>query len=418
VPVRLVRRCALTALSALLLGTLSWGCSSDHTAGGRANCSTTAPGVTADEIRVGLIIPDTGQIASAFSSTRAAVLARVAAANAAGGVNGRRIVVDWRDDESSPTGNLVAARDLVDRQGIFGLVELTAEARGSADYLAAGGIPVTGLAAEQAWAQHRNMFATMYNNVEQPNTTFGEFAARAGGTRALLIREDVNAASTAAGDGLSASLAAQHIPVVATVNHTAGFVSPAQIAAAAKAAKADVIASSGTADVLASALQAIRAGGGEVRAALAMQGYELSLLRTYGSSIAGLAVALVSNPLAPPSAALIRYRATMNRYAPEVSVTDESIKQESYIAADLFLRGLAEAGPCPTRAGFVNGLRQVENYDADGLLADPVNLGTNIGRVNQCRYFVRVAQSGQAFEVVPGGDGRDKLEWCPQGSNG
>ncbi|MCK9892992.1 ABC transporter substrate-binding protein [Frankia sp. AgB32] len=370
-----------------------------------------APGVTADEVKVGLIVPNTGPIAPAFTSARAAVQARISAANAAGGINGRRIVLTVQDDGSTAAGNLVAARDLIDHQDVFGLIEMTAVATGSAQFLDTADVPVTGVATEAEWARHRNMFSASYRYVDQPTTAFGQFAARSGGTRAMVIREGANQASTEGGDQLSASLASQNISVVSTIDHTTGFLSADQIAAIAKAARADVLASSGAADVLAAAVQAIRNNGGEVKSAFSLFGYDAGLLHDFGQSIAGVTIALGFNPTAQ-SAAQTAYRATMNSFAPEVNDPDGAIQREAYTEADMFLRGLAAAGPCPTRSSFVTGLRQVHDYDAGGLLADPIDLATNIGTISRCRYFLRVARSGQSFEVVPGGGGRDRLEWC------
>jgi len=45
----------------------------------------------------------------------------------------------------------------------------------------------------------------------------------------------------------------------------------------------------------------------------------------------------------------------------------------AYIATDLFVRGLQEAGPSPTRESFITNLGRVPNYDAGGLI-EPVDL--------------------------------------------
>ncbi|WP_284678471.1 ABC transporter substrate-binding protein [Frankia sp. AgKG'84/4] len=406
-------------MSALLLATSSWACSIYQTSTADRNCPIDVPGVTSQEVKVGVIVPDTGPLSAAFSSTRAAIQARISAANAAGGINGRRVVLEVQDDGSTPAGNLVAARQLVDDGDgdVFGVIEMSATASGSAQFLDTAGVPVTGVAAESEWSRHRNMFSTNYGALDQHTAVIGRFAASSGGTRAMIIREGANPASSESSDQLSASFASQNIPVVAVIDHTTGFVSADQIAAAAKAANADVLASSGAADVLASSVQAIRRNGAEVKTAFALFGYDARLLHDFGQSIAGLTFALVFNPNAQ-SPAQTAYRTTMNQFAPEVSDPDGATQREAYTEADLFLRGLAVAGPCPTRSAFVNGLRKVRDYDADGLLADPVDLRTTSGAVIRCRYFLRVARSGQSFEVVPGGGGRDKLEWCDNETGG
>jgi branched-chain amino acid transport system substrate-binding protein len=63
----------------------------------------------------------------------------------------------------------------------------------------------------------------------------------------------------------------------------------------------------------------------------------------------------------------------------------------------LFIRGLQEAGSCPTRADFIRALRNVHNYDGDGLLPAPVDLSTNLGKPSKCLEFVRISDDGRSF---------------------
>nr|MDT0666212.1 ABC transporter substrate-binding protein [Micromonospora sp. DSM 115978] len=105
--------------------------------------SCVAPGVTAEQVKLGLLYPFTGNAATLFRPFRAGVDARLGVANEAGGVHGRDVVYSWRDDESRPAANLAAARSLVDADGVFGIVESTSVATGSAGYLNSQGVPVT-----------------------------------------------------------------------------------------------------------------------------------------------------------------------------------------------------------------------------------------------------------------------------------
>src|SRR5262245_49948469 len=89
----------LAVLPAVLVGC---GSGSPDGSGGSNECPPT-PGVTADTIKIGLIYPDTGGgIATGFRATPSAVAARIGEANAHGGVHGRQVVIEWRDDESNP----------------------------------------------------------------------------------------------------------------------------------------------------------------------------------------------------------------------------------------------------------------------------------------------------------------------------
>src|SRR5262245_59933061 len=110
------RKTAAAACTFALLAAALAGCAadqSDPSGDGAGGCSS--PGVTADTIRIGLVYPDSGNaIAGGFQATPSAVAARIEAANAAGGVNGRTVEIDWRDDQGAPDVFSQSARDLVD----------------------------------------------------------------------------------------------------------------------------------------------------------------------------------------------------------------------------------------------------------------------------------------------------------------
>ena len=68
-----------------------------------------------------------------------------------------------------------------------------------------------------------------------------------------------------------------------------------------------------------------------------------------------------------------------------------------WISADLFVKGVEVAGGCPTRQGFITGLRQVHDYTANGLIA-PIDEATALSHGASCFYHVVV--KGNAFVPV------------------
>ncbi len=366
-----------------------------------------------DEIKIGMVYPDTGTLASVFIEARSGVTARVAQENAAGGVNGRKVTIEWRDDESGPLTNLAVARDLVERVGVFGLIETTAVASGSADYLDSAGIPVAGIVAEPIWSLHRNMFAFSNPYTEGPSvTTFGLYAKQSGGTRALVLRRGLSEPSQIITEKLAASLASQGISVVvATDDFRTGF-DPARIARKILQEKADVIVSATSGTVLASVLQAAHAAGAPIKAAFGPDGYDARLPQQYGSSIADMSVYISQTPFELDSPALNAYHDAMARYAPELESPDQSGAIQSYVVADILLRGLQVAGDCPSRPAFIKALREVKDYDAGRLMPAPIDMEKSFGRLSNCYYFVRVNKAGTGYDVVPGGSGHDGKQWC------
>jgi len=77
-------------------------------------------GVTAESIKVGHIGILSGPVSAAGDDISWAGQATLAAANDAGGINGRKLDVKVRDDAWDGTKGMNAAKDLVEREKIFG----------------------------------------------------------------------------------------------------------------------------------------------------------------------------------------------------------------------------------------------------------------------------------------------------------
>ncbi|WP_239381801.1 ABC transporter substrate-binding protein, partial [Frankia sp. CIT1] len=109
---RTAQRVAVAVVSAAVALTTA-ACGTSQPTNSRASKDCAVPGVTANEIKIGLLYPDTGPLAGGFHAFRAGVDARLGTVNAAGGVNGRTLSYSWRDDASDPATNLASARSLI-----------------------------------------------------------------------------------------------------------------------------------------------------------------------------------------------------------------------------------------------------------------------------------------------------------------
>lgn len=405
-----MRRCRPWRLCAgLVAGVTLWGV-------GVAGCGLVAddgsknarvcpdePGVTNDEVRLGLIFPNTGLGSEIFVAARSGVEARISTVNSAGGIHGRKIVIDWRDDESKPESNLAAARDLVDRGDVFGILESTGVATGSADWLAARGIPVVGHALEPVWSRYKNMFSYAVRITSGPSTTtWGEFARRRGSTKAAIIAILLSETSRNTSDQLGASLMAEGIeiakPVIDVQPKVANY---EQIGRQIAESGADTLIGAVTADDFAKVLEAARRAGAQIKVAITPTGYDPTLLQKYGSTVAGIYFYTNYTPFEANTAAHQAFLASMTTYSPEQQPAETELALMAYIDTDLFLRGLQEAGRCPTRASFMTALRSVKDFDAGGLLPGKIDLEESFGKLSLCYNFMRVNDTGTAFEIVP-----------------
>ena len=53
---------------------------------------------------------------------------------------------------------------------------------------------------------------------------------------------------------------------------------------------------------------------------------------------------------------------------------------ESWLGADLMIKGLQLAGPNPTHASVIHSLRNLKSYDANGILPQTLNFSTDFGK--------------------------------------
>jgi branched-chain amino acid transport system substrate-binding protein len=391
---------AATVFAAILAacGTNS-GSNGAKTAG--ASCRT--PGVSNGQINLGMIYPNSGTATELFTSYRAGVDARLGVENAAGGVYGRRITYSWADDASSPSTNLAAARDLVTTKNVFGILEGTAAATGSAAWLHAQGIPVAGLALEAAWSQYNNMFSYANFVTRGPSvSTWGDFMRARGATRVAVLYSPLNETSRIFRDRFIRSMQAAGLSVGEPIQASPTAVNYDSVVAQIKAQGADAVVGGMDPRTFVTAAARAQLAGAHLKVILSTSGYDQAVIQQAGKYLAGtFAVSVPEVPFEANLPAHRKYLQAMAKYAPQTQPAQTEIGLEGWLSADLLVRGLKSAGPCPTRAGFIRSLRAVKGYNADGLLPKAVSLADVFGKENVCFTFVQVARSGDRWQIIP-----------------
>ncbi len=379
--------------AATMLAACSFGGPSDASQAS----GTCAPGVTDNSIKVGLLYPDTGVMGTQFSGYRAGVNARISAQNAAGGVNGRKIDYVWEDDESDPRGNLQGARTLVN-EGAFAVLEYTSFSQGSGQYLDDQHIPVVGVADQPFWGDHDNMFTyTFVTDAGRSTTTLADFVRQQGGTKAALIVTFLTEASKLYAAGVRQSLENAGIPVV---QDDIDSTNATDVARKIIDAGADTVIAASPLDLYTGALDAAISAGHPIKVAVSAVSYDPRLLAPYGQKLAGTYSQLTFAALERNLPAQQRFLQAMAAYSPEIQPAGQQSAIAGYINADLFIRGLKTQHGCPTRASFMTGMRSITDYDADGMMVQKINLTADHGQLDRCSDFVRIAATGDRFEVV------------------
>jgi ABC-type branched-subunit amino acid transport system substrate-binding protein len=400
----------LVGLPTLLAG--CGGASTGIASGANATCPA-VPGVTPTSVTVGFIYPDSGPsgTAIAFEAARSAAQARVDLQNAHGGVRGRHIELVWGDDKSDPSVFNLTARDLVQRQNVFGLAAVsTALSETSAGWLAKLGVPVTGVATSALWSDPRypNLFtnASIFN----PGTVsvYGDFVKEQGGTRAVILTDPTVADSAALAQSYGASLQSRGVQVVAVIPFSSQVTSAASVAARIVRLGADTLLGAGQIGPFIDVYALVKS---QIKVALNTYGYDPATLAARGAAMAGMSVVLSHTTSDSP--AMRAYESAISQYAPELTNPSDELGLAGYVAADAMITGLDLAGTCPTRQAFIADMRKVTDFSGAGLLP-PADL-SHPRNPSTCEAFVKVDPTGHAFVGVAPPPSLDKGGfWCGQ----
>jgi len=340
-------------------------------------------------IVIGFITDETGGAASSYIDAQDGAIARIDAQNAAGGVNGHKLQLVIEDDQSTASGNLTAAKDLIQDKAAFGIIDDASFTYGAATYLNANKIPVTGAAIDgPEWGQqpNSNMFSVSgttttpidgkiygYNNGE-------EFFKQEGATKLAQVVYNISSAITAA-NGIYAAAKPLGISNCLESIIPFGDVSFTTFALQMKSLKCNGLEVLGLLTSCIAVANAIRQARLKV-VDFCITGYDQSVLNQPSAlaSMQGVYTMATINVLgnnlnAPTKLFLSRLKkyTTWPGGIPSLNI------DYGYEAADLMIDGLQLAGPNPTRGRFISKLRTVSSYTAGGLIPAPGENFTHFG---------------------------------------
>jgi len=370
-----VRRGSYGTAAAVLLSLLALSLQAPPA--GAAGNTASAPGVTPNSIEVGLITELTGPAASQAVHIPDGFKARIDAQNAKGGVFGRKITFIVEDDQTSPAGNQTASQAEL-AKGVFAIDNNSALTFGSAQAMAAQGIPVVGGGYDgPEWSQpaYPNMFSTSYSQfTSHPRYSIDPtLIKKAGGHRFAIVGYGISPSSSLAATDTATSLkeAGFEVPYLNT-SLSFGTTAVTPIALQMKAANVDSL----SAPIDANTELAIIEAGTQT----GITWKYVSLATGYGQTWLDNAAAVAGTqgdyfgagqvPVELHTPATIAEQAAFKKYA-HFSGVPAFDWTEGWTSADLLIKGLQVAGRNPTRASFIKNLRKVTNWDSGGLLPAP-----------------------------------------------
>ena len=369
-----------------------------------ADCDP-SPGVTDTGIAVGVLSPQSGDTGTQFLPFASGVTARLEAENAAGGVNGRTFSITEKDDGNEAATNLAAARELVKSEEVFGIIEASPRSPGSAEFLNDEGIPVTGWAINAPWGTYDNMFG--YGGSLDPRP---EGVLTSTGAQFMLDRGAKNLASVGfAGSPESSSAARGQAEAFEALGGEVGYLTTDVPFGSSdftadvqrmKEAGVNALGGSITADSFVPLYLAAQQADLGLDVVLSPTGYDQRLVEAIGSQMAGVYFSIDFAPFEMELPAHEAFLDAMAEHAADEERPAQQLAMVGWLSADIFVRGVEEAGDCMSRANFVSSLRAVDDYDADGLLLKPVDQSEAFGNPSLCTNYVQVKADGSAFELV------------------
>jgi branched-chain amino acid transport system substrate-binding protein len=363
--------------------------------------SGNAPGVTAKSVKLGYIFSETGVAGSTGKNAGKAFQARIDRQNAHGGVNGRKIETEIIDDASS-AANLTGAQDLVQNRNVFMVVDNSAFAFLSYRYLLGAGVPMIGCGCDgNYYGQKGNESIFSVTGNAGPFTGLGydsvaKVMKQLGATKSGGLGYGVSASSSASVKNFQEYAApAQGLdPVYTNTSVDFGTSDVGPLVLGIKNAGADALYLPMVASTDLAIVQGLEQNGVTMKANMLATGYGQDLLDSPAASTLkdNTVFFQTYKPVELKDKATKQFQADLKKYSGLDGVPDYG-QYTGYLAGELAVLGLQNAGKTPTRQGFVDGLRTLGTYDGAGLVCKPIDISlTNFGKYppTSCAYFMQV----------------------------
>jgi len=362
-----------------------------------------SPGVTSKTVTVGLITELTGPGAPPVNGMVRSAQARIDLQNAQGGVDGRKIQLIVKDDQTSPVADQTATAALIS-DGVFGVIDDSAVTFGGYKLLQQAGVPVVGGAYDgPEWYQqpNTNMFSISGpGDAKDPQyDNFAVFAKDHGGTKCGAVGYAISPSSRASATGFQLSCQREGLQnAFLDTQVPFGTVDVTTLVLQLKAAGVNTLWLPLDGNTNFSIMTALKQAGVKMKVIINATGYGQVLVsdKLAAPDAQGAWFLSTGVPVGLKTPATTAFQAALAKYAHYTGVPDFSW-YEGWGGADLMIKGLELAGKQPTRSAFIAALQKDTDYSANGLLGS-VNLSlSEFGKAPHglCEYLSQF--EGNAF---------------------
>jgi len=345
----------------------------------------------------------TGAGASQDGGSQSGFIARIDEQNAMGGVNGHKLVPLVIDDQTSPTVIATALQDALSK-GAFGIVSQSPLFFLADKIPNQQGVPVTGSyddGPEWGTQPFTNMFASDHGSTDPKspvNTLVGSFLKSHGGTVIGTYGYGISPSSAGAARGAAEAFKAAGGKVgVEDTSIPFGGANFTSAALIAKQNGVDAMTPSMDNNSNFALATALKQAGVKLKATLFATGYEPDVINSpVWSTLQGDYFLSAFRPWSLPNSGTQQMQAAMEKYAHFSKTQFATFGQtESWLGADLMIKGLQMAGANPTRAAVIKDLRSIKAYNGNGLLPITINYSTIFGHdPANCSWVVKAGKTG------------------------
>jgi ABC-type branched-subunit amino acid transport system substrate-binding protein len=369
-------------------------------------------GVTDDTIKVGAIVPTSGNFALFYSQALDGTRARIAQANAEGELGDRKIELVHVDDAGDAARNVTAAQQLAEDDEVFGIITNSNAGDASGEYLHDEGLPVVG------WQLGLPVYGTYpnYFGMQNANTKNikNEFTSRnsdvikaLGGTKLAIVGSNAANSVVFTEQVKSAANKTKGLKTV-YINHDipVGTTEFGSIADQIKESGADSMYTALDNAGNTGLMQALKQASVELDPVVFPGGYSPLVLGlpAYDNVYFGIEFKPFELGETTPWKGLEDFKKWMASESPSVPLSQTTAV--GWLSANTFIEGIKAAGvECPTRKAFINNLRLVKGYTGNGFFDDPettIDFAEVYGKPFTCVYYVHVENE----QFVPQFDGK------------
>lgn len=335
------------------------------------NVAVDAPGVTDTEIRVAGIASATNPIQLPTADSENGVRAYFEMVNDAGGIYGRQLVLDEVIDDGA-LRNETAVQSLVQKD-VFAALPVDVVLFSGAKKLVDANIPTYGWNIGVQWSEGENLFGDKGSylcfNCADTFQVLEWVTRDIGAERAAVLSYSFAQAAECA-DGMKGALDKYQggaEPVLVDKSLPFGATDVSATVAKIADEDIDIVINCMDANGVVTVAQEMIRQGLDIPVFLPTA-YDPPFLEENADVLEGAYVLLLFTPFETPEdeqpPGLKRFLAAMD--AIDAEPTEHAMV--GWVSADLFVRGLVEAGPEFTRQKVIDGLNSVTDYDAEGLV--------------------------------------------------